>query len=76
MTRTKMELIPTMGIPTRLLEELCERMLPIRKGVPTLRRHGVVRVFPVVEALAQFYKEGECVDDTIGEGRRNSYRGF
>jgi len=60
MTRTKMELIPTMpmGIPTRLLEELCKRMLPIRKGVPTLRRHGVVRVFPVVEALAQFYKEG------------------
>jgi hypothetical protein len=45
-----MELISRM--PIRLLEEQRKWMLAIRKGVPTLRHHRVVRVFAVVEALA------------------------
>ena len=53
MTCTEMELIST--LTTRLLEELSKGMLPVRKEwVPALCRHWVVRVFPVVEALAQF----------------------
>lgn len=35
-----------------LLEEVCERMLPIGEGISALLGHRVVRVVSVVEALA------------------------
>jgi hypothetical protein len=53
-TRMPTRLLLLEELAIRLLEELRKRMLAIRKGVPTLRRHRVVRVVTVVEALAEF----------------------
>lgn len=46
---------PTRAAAALLLEEVRERVLAVREGVPALLGHGVHWVLAVVEALAQLW---------------------